>query len=101
MTHQQESGMRPKPELYSSYYAEWFKDPDVIAAYPSRHHTPVLPWSFSANWRPIARAFDTELREVLTELSSSGEIRCVSDRLRLAVETTLAWGRPPERRTTR
>jgi SAM-dependent methyltransferase len=25
-----------KPELYSSHYAEWFKDPDVIAAYPSR-----------------------------------------------------------------
>ncbi|MBV9172104.1 MAG: hypothetical protein JOZ81_18680 [Chloroflexi bacterium] len=28
--------MEPKPELYSSQYAEWFKDPDVIAAYPSR-----------------------------------------------------------------
>jgi SAM-dependent methyltransferase len=25
-----------KPELYSAHYAEWFKDPDVIAAYPSR-----------------------------------------------------------------
>jgi len=36
MTHQQESGMQPKPELYSSHYAEWFKDSDVIAAYPSR-----------------------------------------------------------------
>ena len=28
--------MQPKPELYSSHYAEWFKDSDVIAAYPSR-----------------------------------------------------------------
>src|SRR5438876_12045025 len=28
--------MQPKPELYSSHYAQWFKDPDVIAAYPSR-----------------------------------------------------------------
>src|SRR5262245_59120753 len=27
MMHQQEYGMRPKPELYSSHYAEWFKDP--------------------------------------------------------------------------
>src|SRR5438034_129320 len=36
MIAQQERGMRSKPELYSSYYAESFKDPDVIAAYPSR-----------------------------------------------------------------
>ena len=36
MMHQQESGMRPKPERYDSHYAAWFKDPDVIAAYPSR-----------------------------------------------------------------
>jgi SAM-dependent methyltransferase len=28
--------MRPKPELYASHYAQWFKDPRVIAAYPSR-----------------------------------------------------------------
>jgi SAM-dependent methyltransferase len=28
--------MQPKPELYSSHYAEWFKDPQVVAAYPSR-----------------------------------------------------------------
>jgi len=28
--------MRPKPELYDSYYAAWFKDPNVIAAYPYR-----------------------------------------------------------------
>ena len=28
--------MQPKPELYSSQYAEWFKDSDVIAAYLSR-----------------------------------------------------------------
>jgi hypothetical protein len=48
-----------------------------------------------------ARAFDAELRQVLIELCSEGEIRCVSDRLHLAVETTLAWGRPPERRTAR
>src|SRR5262245_12462387 len=34
--HQPESRMQPKPELYSSHYAEWFKDSDVVAAYPSR-----------------------------------------------------------------
>jgi ubiquinone/menaquinone biosynthesis C-methylase UbiE len=28
--------MQPKPELYSSHYAEWFKDSDVVAAYSSR-----------------------------------------------------------------
>ena len=28
--------MQPKPELYSASYAEWFKDPRVIAAYPAR-----------------------------------------------------------------
>lgn len=28
--------MRPKPELYRSEYGTWFKDPLVVAAYPSR-----------------------------------------------------------------
>jgi len=28
--------MLPKPELYSSEYATWFKDPQVVAAYPTR-----------------------------------------------------------------
>ena len=55
----------------------------------------------SAMGETAARAFDAELRQVLTELCSGGEIRCVSDRLELAVGTTLAWGRPPERRKTR
>jgi hypothetical protein len=45
-----------------------------------------------------ARAFDTELRQVLAELCGNGEIRSVSDRLQLSVETTIAWGRPRETR---
>lgn len=28
--------MLPKPELYSSHYGEWFRDPLVVEAYPSR-----------------------------------------------------------------
>jgi SAM-dependent methyltransferase len=28
--------MMPKPELYSSHYGEWFQDPLVVEAYPSR-----------------------------------------------------------------
>ena len=45
--------MRPKPELYSSHYAEWFKDPDVIAAYPFRP--------------PYARAAIEFLSELITD----------------------------------
>jgi hypothetical protein len=41
-----------------------------------------------------AGAFDTELRHVLTDLCGSGEIRCLSDRLQLSVETAVVWGRP-------
>jgi hypothetical protein len=48
----------------------------------------------SAMGETTARAFDTELRQVLPDLCSNGEIRCVSDRLQLSVETTVAWGRP-------
>ena len=48
----------------------------------------------SAMGETAARAFDTELRQVLTDLCGNGEIRCVSDRLQLSVETTVAWGRP-------
>jgi hypothetical protein len=32
--HHEKSGMRPKPELDDSHYVAWFKDPNVIAAYP-------------------------------------------------------------------
>ena len=53
----------------------------------------------SAMGETAARAFDAELRRVLTELCSNGEIRCLSDRLQLSVETSVAWGRP--RRTRR
>ena len=48
----------------------------------------------SAMGETAARTFDTELREVLTELCSSGEIHCFWDRLQLGVETRVAWGRP-------
>jgi hypothetical protein len=48
----------------------------------------------SAIGESAARAFDTELRQALTELCARGEIQCVSDRLQLGVETTIAWGRP-------
>ncbi|MBV9544223.1 MAG: class I SAM-dependent methyltransferase [Chloroflexi bacterium] len=48
----------------------------------------------SAMGEVAARAFDDELRRVLAELRGDGEIQCVSDRLQLRVETTLAWGRP-------
>lgn len=48
-----------------------------------------------------ARAFDTELREVLTDLCANGEIRRDSDRLLLSVETTVAWGRVTRPRSTR
>ena len=52
----------------------------------------------SAMGETAARAFDTELRQVLAELCGNGEIRSVSDRLQLSVETTIAWGRPRETR---
>jgi hypothetical protein len=55
----------------------------------------------SAMGETAARAFDAELRQVLAELCSSSEIRYASDRLQLDVETTLAWGRPIQQRTTR
>jgi SAM-dependent methyltransferase len=45
--------MEPKPERYSSHYAEWFKDPDVIGAYPSRP--------------PYARAAIEFLSELVTD----------------------------------
>ena len=45
--------MRPKPELYDSHYAAWFKDLDVIAAYPPR--------------APYARAAIEFLSELVTD----------------------------------
>jgi SAM-dependent methyltransferase len=48
----------------------------------------------SAMGETAARAFDAELRQVLTELCASGAIQCVSDSLQLSVETTVTWGRP-------
>jgi SAM-dependent methyltransferase len=54
----------------------------------------------SAMGDTAARAFDTELRQVLTDLCASGAIQCVSDRLQLSVETTVAWGRPRGRQKT-
>jgi SAM-dependent methyltransferase len=48
----------------------------------------------SAMGEIAAGAFDTELRQVLTDLCGSGEIRCLSDRLQLSVETAVVWGRP-------
>ena len=48
----------------------------------------------SAMGEAAARAFDTELRQALNELCSSGAIRCVSGSLQLGVETSVAWARP-------
>lgn len=55
----------------------------------------------SAMGETAARAFDAELRQVLTELCVSGAIQCLSDTLQLSVETTVTWGRPPGGQNTR
>jgi SAM-dependent methyltransferase len=93
MTHQQESDMRPKPELYNSHYAEWFKDPDVIAAYPSRP--------------PYARAAIEFLSELITDRPrrvldigcGTGDIARrlapLVDRVD-AVDFSAEWSRPAE-----
>jgi hypothetical protein len=74
---------RFRPELWQPTVAQYLE---------CRHSQ--RSFARSAMGETAARAFDTELRQALTDLCNRGEIRCVSDRLQLGVETTIAWGRP-------